>query len=345
TSRQFLKSSTSRWKASLSPSPASPSSSVAWPIRSSARLARLMSTSSTGPCPHHSLTRCPSTRASSPRRSRYSVRGSTAPCTSTATVAIRCASPRPGCRRRSGGGRSCSPPARTARPPRQGRWRRSRPRARPTGSPLRGAACRCRAHGGARAPRQEHERCQRGDAKDRPWHGRRLPRAASHCSRGLPCPALLFMSRGSFAHPGTILPGVAARLHPLLGDGAFAAHDRVEFLPVDLAEVVAVLLLVPLERGVGNLEAEEVSLRHRDVDELLPKLVIGLALDPPAHRLRGVRAVGIGRTEHHQARPPPAVERVLRHALLLGRAVRKRDHDLVALALVKALFLADADHR
>ncbi len=35
-------------------------------------------------------------------------------------VAIRCASPRPGCRRRSGAGRSCLPPARTIRPPRSG---------------------------------------------------------------------------------------------------------------------------------------------------------------------------------------------------------------------------------
>ena len=47
-----------------------PSSSVACPTRSSARLARLMSTSSTGPWPHHSPSRWPSTSASSPRRSR-----------------------------------------------------------------------------------------------------------------------------------------------------------------------------------------------------------------------------------------------------------------------------------
>ena len=43
-------------------------------------------------------------------------------------------------------------------------------------------------------------------------------------------------------------------------------------------------------------------------------------------------------------RPPPAVQRVLRHRLLLRRAAAQRHHDLVALALVEAFLLADADH-
>src|ERR1041385_7057235 len=213
-----------------------------------------MSTSSTGPCPHHSDTRCPSTKASSPRRSRYSVRGS------TATVAIRCASPRPGCRRKSGGGKSCSPPARTVHPPDQGRSPRSPPTARPTGSPLRGAACTCRARGRARAPRQEHERCQHGDAKARPCCERKLPRAASHCSCRLSLPTFRFMRFRRLAHPGAILPGLAASLHPFLGDRAFTADDRVKFLPVDLAEIVAALLVVPFEGRVGNLEVQEIRL-------------------------------------------------------------------------------------
>ena len=43
-------------------------------------------------------------------------------------------------------------------------------------------------------------------------------------------------------------------------------------------------------------------------------------------------------------RPPEAIERVLRHGLLRGRAAAEREHDLVALTLVKALFLADPNH-
>ena len=53
---------------------------------------------------------------------------------------------------------------------------------------------------------------------------------------------------------------------------------------------------------------------------------------------------GIRRAEHHQRRPPEAVQRVLRHRLLLGRAGAELHHDVVALALVEALLLADADH-
>src|SRR6478735_1893794 len=299
TRRQLRKSRTSRWKASLSASPACSSSTFACPTRSSARFARLMSTSSTGPWPHHSPSRWPSTSASSPRRSKKSkCAGSRAPAAGASKApapvapfgtsiggkdAIRCASPRPGCRRRSGAGRSCFPPARTAHPLRQGRLRRCRQTARPTGSRLRVVACRCRARAGARAPRQEHEHCQRDDAQGRPWHGRKPPRAASHHSRRLPLATLGFMRLGGFANPGAILPGVTASLHPLLRDRPFASDHRVEFVPVDLAEIVAALLLIPLEAGVGNGEAEKIRLRHRDIDKLLAKLVIGLALDAPPH--------------------------------------------------------------
>ena len=69
------------------------------------------------------------------------------------------------------------------------------------------------------------------------------------------------------------------------------------------------------------------------------------ALDLPAHRLRSVLRRRVVRAEHHQRRPPPAVERFLRHASLLRRAARQRHHDFEALALMEALFLADAHHR
>jgi hypothetical protein len=56
-------------------------------------------------------------------------------------------------------------------------------------------------------------------------------------------------------------------------------------------------------------------------------------------------AVGVVRAEHHQRWPPPAIERVLRHLSFCSAVpLRQRHHDLVALALVEALFLADPDH-
>src|SRR4029434_1411106 len=102
---------------------------------------------------------------------------------------------------------------------------------------------------------------------------------------------------------------------------------------------------IPPEFGIGNLELEEICLRHGDIDELLPQLIVGEALDLPAHRLRRVLRLRITRTEHHERWPPPATERVLRHAPLRLGTARERHHDLEALALVKALLLADAHHR
>ena len=54
--------------------------------------------------------------------------------------------------------------------------------------------------------------------------------------------------------------------------------------------------------------------------------------------------VVVGRAEHHQRRPPVAVDGVLGHRVLRGRAVRQRVQDLEALALVEGLLLADPDH-
>ena len=108
---------------------------------------------------------------------------------------------------------------------------------------------------------------------------------------------------------------------------------------------MAALLLVPLQLGVGDGQAEVLRLRHGLVDELLPQLVVGVHLDPPGHRLGGVHRVLVGRAEHHQRGIPEAVERILRHRLLGGGAGAHLHHDGVALALVEALLLADADHR
>src|SRR3546814_5413675 len=76
-------------------------------------------------------------------------------------------------------------------------------------------------------------------------------------SRRLPLRPLLGIGGRGLADPGVCFPGVAARLHTLLGDRALALHHGVEFLPVDLAEIVAALRLVPLEVRVRHLEAED----------------------------------------------------------------------------------------
>src|SRR5690606_17830511 len=54
----------------------------------------------------------------------------------------------------------------------------------------------------------------------------------------------------------------------------------------------------------------------------------------------------VGWAEHHQRRPPPAVDRVLHHGpLLVGAVPHHRQQQLVALALVERLLLADPHHR
>src|SRR3546814_4890455 len=90
-------------------------------------------------------------------------------------------------------------------------------------------------------------------------------------SRRLPLRPLLGIGGRGLADPGVCFPGVAARLHTLLGDRALALHHGVEFLPVDLAEIVAALRLVPLEVRVRHLEADRVGLRFGDVDEFLAR--------------------------------------------------------------------------
>ena len=134
---------------------------------------------------------------------------------------------------------------------------------------------------------------------------------------------------------------ICSRLH-----FSAAGQHAAEFGPVDVAEHP-----VP----VGRLEPQ-IWIRNGQPDDtaacgtvastnFLPQFVVGEAFDLPAHRCVGVLRVAVGRAEHHQHRPPPAIQRVLRHRLLLRRALAQRYHDLEALALVEALFLADTDHR
>src|SRR6202034_3634664 len=59
----------------------------------------------------------------------------------------------------------------------------------------------------------------------------------------------------------------------------------------------------------------------------------------------GVGRVRVRRAEHHQRRPPGAVDRILDHVALSLGAAHHRHQQLVALPLVERLLLADADHR
>src|SRR5712671_611837 len=56
---------------------------------------------------------------------------------------------------------------------------------------------------------------------------------------------LYCMRRGCIAHPSAVFPRLHTRAHALLGERTFAAHDRIEFLPVDFAEIIGAARLVP----------------------------------------------------------------------------------------------------
>src|SRR6202035_1123886 len=160
-----------------------------------------------------------------------------------------------------------------------------------------------------------------------------------------PLCALLAISDRRRAHPGAARLRVAALLQALAVARPVAGDDVAELVPVDGAETPMAGSLVEAQRRIGKGQSQMVALRHRRIDEFLAQLVVGEALDLPADRLVGMLRLLVRWPEHHQARPPPALERVLRHRLLRRRAGAQRQHDLVALALVEALLLADADHR
>src|SRR6185312_11251521 len=128
------------------------------------------------------------------------------------------------------------------------------------------------------------------------------------------------VSRGRLADPAAVLVRPAPRLQPLLVAGAVALQHRLELAPVDGTGEVVLRGLIPAQGRVGNREPEELRLGNGAVDELLPQLIVGEALDAPAHRLRRVHGAGIARPEHHDRRPPPALERILSHGALLRRA-------------------------
>src|SRR6266702_5469296 len=133
---------------------------------------------------------------------------------------------------------------------------------------------------------------------------------------GLTMRALRGISGGRLTHPGAIIVRLASRGDAIAIAGAVAGKHLLELGPVDLA-VAPVPVSILRHAGIGNGEAEILRLRHGGIDELLAQLVVGEALDLPLGRDVAVLARGIRWAEHHQNRPPPAVQRILRHCLLL----------------------------
>src|SRR5204863_23307 len=83
------------------------------------------------------------------------------------------------------------------------------------------------------------------------------------------------------------------------------------------------------EHRFGHGDAEKIRLRNSLIDKTLPQLVVRQQLDFPPCRLRAMDALRIGRTEHHQRRPPPSIQRVLCHRFLGGRAATQCQHEVV----------------
>ena len=124
------------------------------------------------------------------------------------------------------------------------------------------------------------------------------------------------------------------------------AIDHVpEIIPVDLAIVMRLPRFVPFQIRIRQADAQNLGLRHGGVDEFLAQLIVGDALDAPTHALGAVGRICVGRAKHRNGRPPPAVYRILHHLALRGRAFHQLHQRFITLALMKALFLADADHR
>src|SRR5205807_1716186 len=107
--------------------------------------------------------------------------------------------------------------------------------------------------------------------------------------QGRPLPALLGIGQCGVAHPGAFLMRLVPRRQPITVTGAVAGQHRIELAPVDRA-VFPVAGFVLLHAGIRNRKSEELRLRHGGVDEFLPQLVVGEALDLPLGRSVAVLA-------------------------------------------------------
>src|SRR3954453_8086782 len=112
-------------------------------------------------------------------------------------------------------------------------------------------------------------------------------RRSSRCSLAR---RLRGVGRGRLGHPGVVVAGGPPPGDPLGVAGATSGQHPPELVPVDRAEAVAAGLRVQRQLGVGQVDAEELGLRHGHVHEPLAQFVVGVPLDAPRHRLRIVRA-------------------------------------------------------
>ena len=114
--------------------------------------------------------------------------------------------------------------------------------------------------------------------------------------------------------------------------GAITRDDALKFLPVDIAKIIMASRLIPAEIGVGHLKTDGKGLLYSLIHELLSQFIITSALDLPFHRLGRMRRLTIMGAKHHQGRPPPAVQRILRHSALRLGAQSQRFNASCAIA-------------
>ena len=190
---------------------------------------------------------------------------------------------------------------------------------------LPGGAYRRRAPSGSPSPRRRRAGCRSACGPARSCCARTLPQGpfGSIGAHLMPPSARVALSRwvgaSPLAHPGAVVPGLDAVGEAFAVAGPWPLTTFQNSSQSMAAEVPGVAArLVPLQIRVGQRHAQHLGLLHGGVDELLAQVVVADALDAPAHRLRAVGANRIRRAEHHQARPPPAVHRVLHHARCSG---------------------------
>src|SRR5439155_14767520 len=88
------------------------------------------------------------------------------------------------------------------------------------------------------------------------------------------------------ADPGRVLTRLAAQVEPVGRLRPVPGDDVHQLVPVGLGVVPAAGLLVLAQLWIRHRQAELPDLRHVAVEELLPRLVVALALDPPdEHRI------------------------------------------------------------
>ena len=201
-------------------------------------------------------------------------------------------------------------------------------RRRPRCSRPRCAGCRDRARGAAPSPgrRRAASRRARGSAPacraGRPRTAASRTAATAQHVRGLRCRSSQPVTSASAWRRARRRPrepmrrrrarpcGCATRCAL---QGPSPSTTALNSRPVDRAEVVVAALVVPAQLGVGQGDAELLGLRHGHVDEALPQLVVGVPLDAPRHRLRGVgrarrragRTSSVTATRTGSSRPAP----------------------------------------